>query len=86
MSHDELDKSIKVVETIGIQKKALEYENDELRSRISELINERENTNANTRKRLTDSEASQTFNSGFQTVPPLNLGKNQGGRASGRKF
>ena len=32
---------MKLVETIGIQKKVLEDENEELKSRISELMNER---------------------------------------------
>ena len=31
---DEIENSIRMVETIGIQKKALQSENDELRSRI----------------------------------------------------
>lgn len=49
---NEIERSIKVVETIGIQKKVLEDENEELKSRISELLAEREQSNAKTRKRF----------------------------------
>lgn len=77
----ELEKSMKVVETIGIQKRVLEDENEELKSRISELIAERENLNANTRKRLDSDTLTSTQGFATQTygVPPLNIG-----RASGR--
>ena len=34
---EEIERSIKMVETIGIQKKVVEQENEELRSRISAL-------------------------------------------------
>ena len=37
---------MKLVETIGIQKKVLEEENEELKSRISELMNERSGYNS----------------------------------------
>lgn len=38
---NELDNSLKLVETISIQKKQVENENEELRSRISELVNDK---------------------------------------------
>ena len=38
---DEIQNSMKLVETIGIQKKVLEDENEELKSQISALMNER---------------------------------------------
>ena len=38
---DEIHQSMRLVETIGIQKKVLEDENEELKSRISELMNEK---------------------------------------------
>ena len=38
---DEIQNSMKLIETIGIQKKVLEDENEELKSRISELMNDR---------------------------------------------
>ena len=85
---EDLEKSFKVVETIGIQKKVLEDENEELRSRISELIAERENMNVNIRKRL-DSET-PTTTQGFATqsygVPPLKLGRTSGRGSSSRKY
>ena len=40
MTH-ELENSMKLVETISHQKKAVEVENEELRSRISDLVNEK---------------------------------------------
>ena len=43
---DEIQNSMKLVETIGIQKKVLEDENEELKSRISELMNERSGYNS----------------------------------------
>jgi hypothetical protein len=71
--NDEIERSIKVVETIGIQKKVLEDENEELKSRISELLAERDQVHGDTRKK-------------FDDVPPLNMGSM--GRMSGeiRKF
>lgn len=41
MNQDDIQNSIKLIETINIQKKVLEEENDDLRSRISELMNDR---------------------------------------------
>ena len=38
---DDIQNSIKLVETISIQKKALEDENEDLKSKISELMNDR---------------------------------------------
>ena len=69
--NDEIERSIRAVETIGIQKKVLEEENEELRSRISELVAEREQLTTNTRKKLDE-----------HGVPPLNLAKSSGGRKS----
>ena len=40
-NQDEIHQSMRLVETIGIQKKVLEDENEELKSRISELMNEK---------------------------------------------
>lgn len=39
--NNEIERSMKVVETIGLQKKILEDENEELKSRISDLMAER---------------------------------------------
>jgi len=50
--NNEIERSIKVVETIGIQKKVLEEENDELRSRISDLLAERDHMTAHTKKKV----------------------------------
>lgn len=74
---DELEKSIKVVETIGIQKRVLEEENEELRSKISELMAERDNMHAGSRRKF-EQEAMQTFSSNTQGVPALNLTKSSG--------
>lgn len=71
---DEIERSIKVVETIGIQKRVLEEENEELKSRISELLAEREQVHGDTRKRF-----DQVNEHG---VPPLNFAQ----KSSGRKF
>ena len=49
---DELERSIKIVETIGIQKKVLEEENEELRSKISELMAERDQQVGGTRRKF----------------------------------
>lgn len=49
---DEIERSIKVVETVSIQKKMLEDENEELKSRISELMAERDHIHMDTRNRL----------------------------------
>jgi predicted RNase H-like nuclease (RuvC/YqgF family) len=68
---DELANSIKIVETIGIQKKALEDENEELKSRISELIHDREEMRTQTAKKVEDS---STFYS-QPHVPSLNLNR-----------
>ena len=40
----ELENSMKFIENINMQKKVLENENEELKSRISEMMNERTNT------------------------------------------
>ena len=37
----ELENSMKLVETINMQKRVLETENEELKSRMNELLNER---------------------------------------------
>jgi hypothetical protein len=75
--NSEIERSIKVVETIGIQKKVLEDENEELKSRISEMLAERDQMNANTRKRF-EQDTVQTFSSNTTGVPPLNLGRSGG--------
>ena len=77
--HDELANSIKIVETVGIQKKALEDENEELKSRISELIHEREDMRANTTKKIEDS---NTFYSQQPYIPALNLHGKRGSEMS----
>jgi predicted RNase H-like nuclease (RuvC/YqgF family) len=76
--NSEIERSIKVVETIGIQKKVLEDENEELRSRITDLEHERENMKAHVKKRI---ETNQTLTSPTSNgVPPLNLAKTNGER------
>lgn len=76
--NSEIERSIKVVETIGIQKKVLEDENEELRSRITDLEHERENMKAHVKKRM---ETNQTLTSPTSNgVPPLNLAKTSGER------
>ena len=65
---EDMDKTIKMVETVGIQKRALEEENEELKSRISELVAERDSIYRNTRKRF--EEAENMLQNG---VPSLNL-------------
>ena len=40
----ELENSKKLIENINLQKKQLENENEELKSRISDMMNERTNT------------------------------------------
>ena len=65
---------MKLVETIGIQKKVLEEENEELKSRISELINERSGYNS------TSPIIEQNIgNAGRQGIPTLNFGSANGG-------
>ena len=66
---------MKLVETIGIQKKVLEDENEELRSRISDLMNEKSgygSTSAMIDHNITGANARQG-------VPPLNFGNGHGG-------
>lgn len=78
--NSEIERSIKVVETIGIQKKVLEEENDELRSRISDLLHERSQLTANTKKKVemqVTPQHSAPVNNG---VPLLNLAKTSGER------
>lgn len=57
---------MKVVETMGIQKKVLEDENDELKSRISELMVEREMSRSILHRNVSNG------------IPPLNLSKSSG--------
>ena len=38
---DDIQNSIKLIETINIQKKMLEEENEDLKSRVDELMNDR---------------------------------------------
>ena len=65
---------MKLVETIGIQKKVLEEENEELKSRISELINDRSGYNS------TSPIIEQNMgNAVRQGVPMLNFGSGNGG-------
>lgn len=76
--NSEIERSIKVVETIGIQKKVLEEENDELRSRITDLMQAREQTQNHAKKHI---ETNNTLNSPHSShVPPLNLAKTSGER------
>ena len=72
---DEIQNSMKLVETIGIQKKVLEDENEELRSRISDLMNEKSgygSTSAMIDHNIPGANARQG-------VPPLNFGNGHGG-------
>ena len=71
---DEIQNSMKLVETIGIQKKVLEDENEELKSRISDLMNERSGYNS------TSPIIEQNFAGGNarQGVPLLNFGNGNG--------
>ena len=64
---------MKLVETIGIQKKVLEEENEELKSRISELMNERSGYNS------TSPIIEQNMGAMRQGVPMLNFGTANGG-------
>ncbi len=43
----ELENSMKLVETINMQKRELETENEELKNRLNEMVNERSATMAN---------------------------------------
>ena len=43
----ELENSLKLVETINMQKRELETENDELKQRLNEMVNERSATMVN---------------------------------------
>ena len=70
---DEITNSMKLVETIGIQKKVLEDENEELKSRISDLMNERSGYGSTP---LLDHNAGANARQG---VPPLNFGNGHGG-------
>ena len=54
----ELENSLKLVETINMQKRELETENDELKQRLNEMVNERSATMVN---------VMDTVNSGGQT-------------------
>lgn len=68
--HDDIQNSMKLVETIGIQKKVLESENDELKSRISEMMNERSQYGTSS---PIDHAAAAAGNA-RQAIPSLNLG------------
>lgn len=50
---EELERSIRMVETIGIQKKALEHENEELRSRVEALEHSRIDAHASANQTAT---------------------------------
>ena len=69
---DEIANSMKLVETIGIQKKVLEDENEELKSRISELVNERSGYGSTSP--IDPVAAAAGENALRQGVPLLNLG------------
>ena len=71
---DEIQNSMKLVETIGIQKKVLEDENDELKSRISELVNERSGYGST--QPMIDHNIG---NPQSRQVPPLHFGNGHGG-------
>ena len=71
---DEIQNSMKLVETIGIQKKVLEDENEELKSRISDLMNERSGYNS-TAPIIEENFGGQPVRQG---VPLLNFGMGNG--------
>jgi len=60
---------MRLVETIGIQKKVLEDENEELKSRISEMINEKSHYGSTT---PIDRAAAAAENARHE-IPALNL-------------
>ena len=63
---------MKYIENINLQKKVLENENEELKSRISEMMNERTNT---LEQAVTNSSASNIMGSNIARpgIPPLNF-------------
>ena len=67
---DEIQNSMKLVETIGIQKKALEEENDELKSRISAMMDERSQYGSTS----PIDQAAASAGMARQAIPALNLG------------
>lgn len=69
---DEIVNSMKLVETIGIQKKVLEDENEELKSRVSELMIERSGYGSTSPMEHPNAAAGPMR----QGVPLLNLGTN----------
>ena len=66
---EEIQQSMRLVETIGIQKKVLEDENEELKSRISELMNEKSAYGSSTPIDRAAEAAAQAR----ENVPSLNL-------------
>ena len=70
----ELENSMKLVETINMQKRELETENEELKSRMSEMLNERSNTMANVMENANTAISAQHSRPG---IPLLNF--NSGG-------
>jgi len=65
---------MKLVETINMQKRELETENEELKSRMSEMLNERSNTMANVMENANTAISAQHSRPG---IPLLNF--NSGG-------
>jgi hypothetical protein len=64
---------MKVVETIGIQKRVLEDENEELKSRISEMLAERDAAADHSRIDMSAAAAGAQHLSQSTGIPPLNL-------------
>lgn len=72
---EDIERSLRLVETIGIQKKVLEEQNEELRSRVQELEAERHIPGL----RTTFGGQENMASNGRSGIPPLNLTSGRSG-------
>ena len=76
---DNIINSLKLVETINLQKKVLEEENDDLKSRLSEIMNDR-SVSFHANENIMSAVSHQQPPANMSNVPPLNFASQGAGQ------